>query len=172
MNDQELASRGERLAAYLIEVALALPFGLVSGVLGYRLGLAQARQLPLAPSLVFALALSAVCLTALMIVQMYWLATTGQTLGKRWMKIRIVRLDGTAAGFVRAVLWRGFLNGAVYLTLLLVAGRWLAYPYLLADVLFIFGAQKSCIHDLIAGTKVVRVTSTDPSPVVAPRVAG
>ena len=172
MNDQELASRGERLAAYLFEVALALPFGLVGGVLGFRLGRAHARQLPLAPSLVFALALTAVCMTALMIVQMYWLATSGQTLGKRWMKIRIVRLDGTAAGFVRAVLWRGFLNMGVYLTLLLVAGRWLAYPYLLADILFIFGAQKSCIHDLIAGTKVVRVSNTDPSPVVAPPAAG
>jgi uncharacterized RDD family membrane protein YckC len=172
MTDQELASRGERLAAYLFEVALALPFGLVSGVLGYRLGLAYARHLPLAPSLVFAPALTAVCLTALMIVQLYWLATRGQTLGKRWMKIRIVRLDGTDAGFVRAVLWRGFLNMGVYLTLLLVFGRVLAYAYLLADFLFIFGAKKSCIHDLIAGTKVVRVTSTDPSPVVAPPVAG
>ncbi len=172
MNDQELASRGERLAAYLIEVALALPFGLVSGVLGYRLGFAQARQLPIAPSLLFALALSAVCLTTLMVVQMYWLATRGQTLGKRWMKIRIVRLDGTPAGFVRAVLWRGFLNGGVYLTLVLLAGPWLGYPYLLADMLFIFGARKSCIHDMIAGTKVVRVTDGDPSPVVAPPAVG
>jgi uncharacterized RDD family membrane protein YckC len=172
MNDQELASRGERLAAYLFEVALALPFGLVSGVLGYRLGLAYARHLPLAPSLVFALALTAVCLTALMLVQMYWLATRGQTLGKRWMKIRIVRLDGTDAGFVRAVLWRGFLNLGVYLTLFGVFGRVVAYAYLLADFLFIFGAKKTCIHDLIAGTKVVRVTNTAPSPVVAPPVAG
>ena len=172
MNDQELASRGERLAAYLFEVALALPFGLVSGVLGYRLGFAQASHLPLAPSLVFALALAAVCLTALTIVQMYWLATRGQTLGKRWMKIRIVRLDGSDAGFVHAVLWRGFLHMGVYLTLLLVFAPVLGYAYLLADLLFIFGAQKRCLHDLIAGTKVVRVTNTDPSPIVAPPVAG
>ena len=172
MNDQELASRGERLGAYLFEVVLALPFCLVSGVLGYRLGVAQLSHLPLAPSLLFALGLSAVCLTALMIVQMYWLATRGQTLGKRWMKIRIVRLDGTDAGFVHAVLWRGFLHMGVYLTLALVFGRVLGYAYLLADILFIFGAKKSCIHDLIAGTKVVRVTDAAPSPVVAPPVAG
>ena len=161
-----------RLAAYLFEVALALPFALVSGVLGFRLGVAQASHLPLAPSLIFALALAAVCLTALMIVQMYWLATRGQTLGKRWMKIRIVRLDGSDPGFVHAVLWRGFLHMGVYLTLLLIFGRVFASAYLLADLLFIFGAQKRCIHDLIAGTKVVRVTNTDPSPVVAPPVAG
>ncbi len=135
MSDQELASRGERLAAYLFEVALALPFGLVSGVLGYRLGFAQARHLPLAPSLVFALALAAVCLTALTVVQMYWLATRGQTLGKRWMKIRFVRLDGSDPGFVHAVLWRGFLHMGVYLTLLLIFARVFASAYLLADML-------------------------------------
>lgn len=169
--DGELASRGERLAAYWIEVLLALPFGLVGGVLGYKLGRAAASHEPLEPSLIFALGLTALCLVALTVIQMYWLATRGQTLGKHWMKIRIVRLDGRKAGFVGAVLKRGFLNFGVYLALALVF-RPLAYAYLLADILFIFGPQNRCLHDFIAGTKVVRVAGPDPSLAPTPPPAG
>ena len=171
MNDQQVASRGERLAAYVFEVALALPFGVVGGVLGYRLGRAASLEQPLAPSLVFALALTALCLVALAIVQVYWLSTQGQTLGKRWMKIRIVRLDGSNPGFVGAVLQRGLLNFGVYLALVLMF-RQLAYVYLLVDILFIFGPQKRCLHDLIAGTKVVRVPGADQPSVVTPPATG
>jgi uncharacterized RDD family membrane protein YckC len=171
MDGEQLASRGERLAAYLFEVALALPFGLVGGVLGYKLGRAAGMHEPLEPSLIFALGLTALCMIALTIVQMYWLSTRGQTLGKHWMKIRIVRLDGRNPGFVGAVLQRGLLNFGVYLALLLMF-RPLAYAYLLADILFIFGPQNRCLHDMIAGTKVVRVTTPDPGLVVPPPAAG
>jgi uncharacterized RDD family membrane protein YckC len=172
MNDQELASRGERLAAYLLEIGLALPFGLVGGVLGFQLGRTRMLHRPISPSLVFALALTIVCLTALSIIQMYWLATKGQTLGKRWVKIRIVRLDGSNPGFVHAVLLRGFVGAAIYLTFLLLFGQPLAYVYLLADLLLIFGAQRRCLHDLVGGTKVVRVTNSDPGSVVTPPAIG
>ncbi|HLK92124.1 MAG TPA: RDD family protein [Polyangia bacterium] len=167
MDGQQLASRGERLAAYWIECLLALPFGLVGGVLGYKLGRAAGAHEPLEPSLIFALGLTALCMIALMIIQMYWLAAHGQTLGKRWMKIRIVRLDGSKAGFVGTVLLRGLLNLGVYLALLLLFPP-LGYVYALVDVLFIFGPQNRCLHDMIAGTKVVRVTDPDPALVVTP----
>jgi len=169
MDGEQLASRSERLGAYWIEILLALPFGLVGGVLGYKLGRAAAAHEPLAPSLIFALALTALCTIALSIIQMYWMATRGQTLGKHWMKIRIVRLDGSKAGFVGAVLMRGFLHLGIYLALA-VMFRPLAYVYLLADLLFIFGGQKRCLHDLIAGTKLVRVSSADPIPAVTPPI--
>jgi uncharacterized RDD family membrane protein YckC len=170
MDGEQLASRGERLAAYMFEVALALPFGLVGGVLGYKLGRAAGAHEPLAPSLIFALGLTALCLVTLSIIQMYWLSTRGQTLGKHWMKIRIVRLDGSQAGFVGAVLLRGFLNLGVYLALLLVFPP-LGYLYVLADILFVFGPQSRCLHDMIAGTKVVRVTIPNPGLAVTPPAA-
>src|SRR5262245_52296345 len=41
--------------------------------------------------------------------QWYLIATTGQTLAKRWFRIRIVRLDGSLPGFVHGVLLRSWL---------------------------------------------------------------
>jgi hypothetical protein len=68
------------------------------------------------------------------------------------------------------VLMRGFLHFGNYLALA-VMFRPFAYAYLLTDILFIFGAQKRCLHDVIAGTKVVRVSSAGPIPAVTPSAA-
>jgi uncharacterized RDD family membrane protein YckC len=82
----------------------------------------------------------------LVVVQLIYLARDGQTLGKKALKIRIVRYDdGGNPGFVKAVLLRAFVNGLLGIIPL----------YGLVDILFIFGADQRCIHDLIAGTKVV-----------------
>ncbi len=75
------------------------------------------------------------------------LTRDGQTLGKKIMKIRIVRFDdGSNPGFGRAIGLRVFLNGLL---------GFIPF-YALVDVLFIFGSQQRCIHDYIAGTKVVQ----------------
>jgi uncharacterized RDD family membrane protein YckC len=85
-------------------------------------------------------------LVALAVAQVYFLSREGQTLGKKALRIRIVRYDdGGNPGFVKAVVLRIFVNGFLGIIPL----------YGLADVLFIFGAEKRCIHDYIAGTKVV-----------------
>lgn len=81
--------------------------------------------------------------------QIYWLWKNGQTLGKKLMKIRIVRSDG-----VPAELWRLLVLRYLVPTL---AG---AVPFVgglfsLADPLFIFGDEKRCLHDLLADTIVV-----------------
>jgi uncharacterized RDD family membrane protein YckC len=167
-----VASRSERLAAYFLEVLLALPFGLVGGVLGYQVGRTYALHRPAAPSLVFALALTMLCLITLSIIQIYWLATRGQTLGKHWMKIRIVRLDGSNPGFLGAVVLRGFIPGLIYVVLARTIGRGAASLFLLVDLLAIFGAEHRCLHDLIAGTKVVRVASPAPGAAVEPPALG
>ena len=171
MQDQA-ASRSERLAAYFLEVLLSLPFGLVGGVLGYQVGRTYQLHRPPAPSLVFALALTALCLTTLWIIQIYWLATRGQTLGKHWMKIRIVRLDGGNPGFFGAVVLRGFIPGLIYVVLARTIGRGAASLFLLVDLLAIFGAEHRCLHDLIAGTKVVRLGSPSASPADGPPAVG
>ena len=60
--------------------------------------------------------------------------------------IRIVKVDtGENGGFVTNVLVRTILNGLIGIIPL----------YGLIDILFIFRGDKRCIHDLIAGTKVV-----------------
>jgi uncharacterized RDD family membrane protein YckC len=73
----------------------------------------------------------------------------GQTVGKRIMGTKIVFLDGTQAGAADVVLKRY----AVYLLLPHV-------PYVggvisLIGLLLIFGGQQRCLHDRVAGTKVV-----------------
>lgn len=83
------------------------------------------------------------------IYQLILLHREGQTLGKKLVGIRIVRLDGSRAGL-----------GRIFALRYLVPGLIGAIPILgglfsLADYLFIFGAEKRCIHDLIADTIVV-----------------
>ena len=87
---------------------------------------------------------------ALLIVQIYLLSTRGQSVGKKIMKVKIVKyLDDSSPGFVHACLLRlivpGFINGIP------IVGS--IFP--LVDACFIFSEERRCIHDLIAGTKVV-----------------
>lgn len=81
--------------------------------------------------------------------QCYWLWKNGQTLGKKVMKIKIVRVDGSRASFPRLLVLRAFLPG--------IAG---AIPlvgmlFSLTDILFIFGESKRCVHDYLADTIVI-----------------
>jgi uncharacterized RDD family membrane protein YckC len=95
--------------------------------------------------------ISALAILAVFIYQNYLVTMTGQTIGKRLAKIRIVKLDGQNPGFVSAVLLRSWL-GAVISWIPLVGSL-----YGLVDALFIFRADRRCIHDQIAGTRVVTV---------------
>jgi uncharacterized RDD family membrane protein YckC len=89
---------------------------------------------------------------ALAVVQIWMLTTSGQTLGKRVLGIRIVRLgDDSNPGFVRAFLLRMVVPGLIGMLPLV------GLCFTIVDALFIFRADRRCIHDLIADTKVVRV---------------
>ena len=81
----------------------------------------------------------------------YLLQRRGQTIGKWMLGIRIVAVDSNAI----LPLWRVFLFRylpQVLASLIPLAGGLL----ILADLLFIFRGDKRCVHDLIAGTHVVR----------------
>jgi len=74
---------------------------------------------------------------------------SGQTLGKRFLHLRIVRVGGTRAGFLRAFLLRDFVFK-------LLCGIPLAGTALfVADVASLWRPDGRCIHDRFAGTKVV-----------------
>lgn len=103
------------------------------------------------------LALAGVAVTLALLValtgtQWYLLATRGQTIGKRMFDLRIVRQDGSAVDFVTAVVLRSWVTGfAIGLANNLCLG-WVVF---LADVLPVFGQDRKCLHDRIAGTMVV-----------------
>ncbi len=135
-----LASPFARLAAHIVDsliiFGLYLPAILVMAVVG-------------GPESAISSVAAVTTMSALLgvaIYQLVLLSRDGQTLGKKVMKVRVVRYDdGGNPGFGRAVGLRLFVNGLLFITLI--------YP--LVNVLFILGGEHRCIHDLIAGTKVV-----------------
>jgi uncharacterized RDD family membrane protein YckC len=122
-----LATRGTRLLAAIVDTAAALVVYLVSIFLSE-------------PILLF------VGIIGLAIYQIYLLTTLGQSIGKKLMNVKIVRCDtGENGGFMTNVGLRMVLNSII---------GFIPF-YALVDVLFIFRQDQRCIHDMIAGTKVV-----------------
>ncbi|MBX9868647.1 MAG: RDD family protein [Burkholderiaceae bacterium] len=77
------------------------------------------------------------------------LSQYGQTVGKKLLKIKIVRTDGSPVDLKRIVLYR-YLPAQLIL-LVPVIGNFLS----LINVLFVFRSSRQCIHDQIADTKVI-----------------
>ena len=74
----------------------------------------------------------------------------GQTIGKKWLGIKVARKDGSRATLAR-IFWLRYLLNTVF-TLVPVIGSF----YALIDILFIFGEAKRCCHDYLADTIVIR----------------
>ncbi len=90
-------------------------------------------------------------LTLIGFVAWLWLTITymhrnGQSIGKKFLAIKVIRADGTPASLSRLVWLRNVVNGLISIVPL----------YGLLDVLFIFGESRQCLHDKIAGTIVVK----------------
>lgn len=85
-----------------------------------------------------------------MVIQGFLLSRSGQSIGKKIAGTRVVRVDGSPAGFVGAFLMRSIV---AYLPNLIPLVN---FFYGIVDICFIFRADRRCIHDLIAGTKVIR----------------
>lgn len=93
--------------------------------------------------------LSAICLQCIL------LAFRGQNLGKVLFGGRIVRADnGEPAGWLRAGVLRFLLP--VGIIMMLNVAFPLGFLFLAIDYTFMFRYDQRCLHDLIAGTKVVR----------------
>jgi uncharacterized RDD family membrane protein YckC len=158
---QELADRGVRLLAVLADSAMALVACLPAVTLIIQLikmdveskrggEAAEVQMEAMMESMNWTGPIIAgVLLLALTIANLYFLTTRGQTLGKMVCKIRIVDLAGQNPGFVKAFLLRSLVPGIIG------AVPFLGPFFSLADPLFIFREDRRCIHDLIAGTRVV-----------------
>jgi len=84
------------------------------------------------------------------------LSSTGQTVGKRMMQLRVVNFsDASNPGFVKAVLVRW------WLPTLICPIPYLGRVFWLADGLFVFKKDRRCLHDLMAGTKVVQLAANE-----------
>jgi uncharacterized RDD family membrane protein YckC len=143
---ERLAGRGMRLAAVLLDSAIAGMAAAPGIVLVAPSYVAHTRG----PMLLLGGAVMFLGLLAIAIVQIVLLSKHGQTIGKKVLKVRIVRADdGGYPGFVKAVLLRAFVPA-------LIGGVPAAGSiFSIVDILFIFRSDRRCIHDLIAGTRVV-----------------
>jgi uncharacterized RDD family membrane protein YckC len=85
----------------------------------------------------------------LLVTNLVWLHRYGQTIGKRLLKVRIVRTDGSRISLARVVFLRGLPLGLV--GAIPVLGQIVA----VLNPLMIFRSDRRCLHDLIADSKVV-----------------
>lgn len=146
-----LAGRGRRLAATLLDAilvpTLTLLLVLVTGVVedaeDYR-------------DRAWILHVLLLAVFAYLLLNGYGLWRHGQTLGKRCLGIAI--MDARSSGpDAPAPLWRLVLIRALFFPVLfLLPVPWLTCLPLL-DQGLIFGRARRCLHDRLAGTRVVRV---------------
>jgi uncharacterized RDD family membrane protein YckC len=149
---------GAFLIDYLLSVIVAVPGFLILGPAFFSVFLSAMRgQEPdfsalQAGTLLMGLAVLALGGLTLLVVQIVMLSTRGQTIGKRMLGIRVVRHpEGSPAGFVHGWLLRNLVPGIIQML------PWIGFAFWIADACFIFSQERRCLHDLIAGTKVVKV---------------
>ena len=148
--DALLATRGSRFGAALID---SIAVGVVNGVLMWQLGFLDALTRGRADFGTLAM-LAGLGFGTWLAIQIAFLAK-GQTLGKRLLGICMVDYEtGEVPPLGRLIFLRYLPTSLV--TLIPGIGNLLP----LIDVLFIFGDEQRCIHDRIAGTKVVQLLQT------------
>jgi uncharacterized RDD family membrane protein YckC len=149
--DTDLAELGERLAAALIDTFIMLCIMLPAMFFGgYFKAVMDAALIGAKPPFGLMAMWGGIGFLVLVLVQGYPLSATAQTWGKRILKIRIVDLDGSKPPLARLLAMR-------YLPVQIAS----LIPFIgsilpLVDVLFIFRNDRRCVHDLIAGTRVVK----------------
>jgi len=138
----ELAERGTRLLAAIVDNLCfggpVLAFVLLGAAMGKGAG-------------IILILLGILCALVVLVIQIVMLCQRGQTIGKRMMGIRIVKMDtGENGGGLTNVVLRGIVPGVIG-----------AVPYVgpvfsIVNICFIFAADRRCVHDHIAGTVVVQ----------------
>ena len=143
-----LASRWKRLGGGLIDsmvgLVLIIPISFFTGIFKQIL---NGQKMTFGQEAI----LLGIGLLVFLILHGYLLYTRGQTIGKVVVKTKIVDLDGKLPSFGNIFVLR-------YLILVLVAqipviGNLIA----IVNALFIFGRERRCLHDYIAGTRVVNI---------------
>jgi uncharacterized RDD family membrane protein YckC len=147
----ELAGRGSRLGAQLLDVLILVCIGLPAAI---GAGLTSSRPLASLVAADFMNIGSVVSLIAFIIwlgATVHFLRRNGQSIGKRLLRIKVVRTDGSPASLVRIIVLRNICN-----TFLAMIPLGIGVIYDITDVLMIFSPSRRCLHDRIAGTCVVR----------------
>lgn len=134
----ELASRWRRLGATLIDAILLI---LVVTLCVFT---------PLREQMGHPVVGAVLGVIAFLLLNSVLLVSSGQTVGKRLLGIRIATGAGTTPGFGHLLVFR-------YLPFWIVGAIPMVGPlFSLVDSLFIFSDDQRCLHDRLAGTVVLR----------------
>lgn len=144
----ELASRWLRLGGAIIDgiilIIVFLPFAFLFG-----LGAAFTGQAVEAPGFMTQVGSMVLGFVVFLAVQGYFLHTSGQTIAKKLLKMRIVDENGQKPEFVKLV---GLRYATVqFVQIIPILGALIG----LVDALFIFREDHRRLVDLLAGTRVV-----------------
>ncbi|MGH8029876.1 MAG: RDD family protein [Arenimonas sp.] len=147
-DEQVLADRWLRLGAAMLDgfLMMLIVFPLMY-LGGYFEGMLRGQR----PDLPTQLMWGGIGFALFVVIQGFPLYTSGQTWAKKLLKIKIVDLDGNKPEFVRLVALRYLTTQAISLV------PFVGALYGLVDSLFIFSDDRRCLHDRIAGTRVVIV---------------
>lgn len=148
INDQQLqlADRGMRLVAAIIDTVLMLVILVPAMFVG---GYISSIMAGVEPSFVTNMQWALVGFIIFLVIQGFPLYTSGQTWGKKALGMKIVDLQGNKPEFGRLVALRYLSTQVIGLVPIL------GTIYQFVNVLFIFGNDRRCLHDKIAGTRVV-----------------
>jgi len=150
-DEAELAGRGRRLASAFIDGVIMILLA-VAPVIAFVGGWSDYQAKAAAGSYMLTLGSTVFGFVVYLLVNGYFLARDGQSIGKKLLGTKIVRTDGSKADFTRIVTRR--LLPVHALNLIPMVGPLLS----VVDALFIFRASKKCIHDDIADTVVIRIS--------------
>lgn len=144
-----LASRGTRFIGRLVD---SLIYG-VAVIPGFVIAIVFAHDRPRqqggGDDFVSAMGILLIVggLLAVVIINCVMIMQSGQSIAKKMFGMRIERLDGSPPGFVYGVLLRSWLPWFI--------GVFFGALWAFADSVAIFSRERRCIHDHLAGTRVV-----------------
>jgi uncharacterized RDD family membrane protein YckC len=138
----EKATRSDRLVAAIVDGVLGVVCFIPVFIL---VGFDNLSQ----PTLTLSAGLLGYGILSTLVLHGYFMYQRAQTIGKSLMSIRIENLDGTQASFTTIYFKR--MLCMQLLSLVPSVGQFIAG---FVNPLFIFGKDKRCLHDHLAGTKV------------------
>ena len=145
VGDLVLADRGTRLLAVIVDGLIVAGLGILGAILLPIIAEESQALMALAASVFVA------ALLAVLIVNLVLLHRNGQTIGKRVLGIKVLRVDGSRCELLRIIFAR-------WLPVTLIGAIPLLGPLVsLTDALMIFRTDHRCLHDLFANTIVVKV---------------
>ena len=148
--DSELAERGTRLGAVILDSLIFLApglFAIIPAMLSMRGNAAEAMGI----GATIAVSVGVLGMLVVLVIDLVMLHRSGQTIGKRMLNVKIIRSDGSRAGLTRIFFLRMLVPG-------LIGGiPFVGFIFTIVDPLFIFQESRRCVHDLIADTVVIKV---------------